>query len=328
MFRTESEFIGWLKGRARADDRRVRLGIGDDAALVQIGKSCELALTTDFSIEGVHFSRRIHPPRSVGHRALARALSDLAAMGAKPRYALVSLAVSKRTTRRWIKEFYAGMHWLARRFEVSIIGGDTAVVPGPVSVDAIAIGEIARGQAVQRSGAHPGDSIFVSGRLGMSALGLRQLNLQRRSRRSANLQPPQGAIRAHLYPEPRCHMGCSLAEGRLATAMIDISDGLSSDLSRLCEASEVGARIEAELIPAPQIPSMKQGLALALHGGEDYELLFAVPPFKVSQVPRRFHDAPIHRIGTISRNRGLILISEKGMEETLQPSGYDHFLNR
>jgi thiamine-monophosphate kinase len=327
MFRTEWEFLRWLGGLAKLNDRCVRLGIGDDAALVHIGESRELVLTTDLSIEGVHFTGRIHSARSVGHRALARALSDIAAMGATPRFALVSLAITKHTTRRWLEEFYAGMESLARRFGVSLVGGDTAVVPRSVSVDAIAVGEIARGKAMRRSGAGPGDLIYVSGRLGMSALGLGMLKSRRPpgSSIAAGRQLSSEAIQAHLFPEPRCGLGRYLAERRLASAMMDISDGLSSDLARLCEASAVGARIEAALIPAPEIHSRGKSLALALNGGEDYELLFTVSPSKASRLPGRFQGLPIHRLGEIRRNRKLILIDENGKENVLRPSGFDHF---
>lgn len=329
MFRSEPDFVSWLSRQARTRDRRVRLGIGDDAALVRMGRGRELALTTDFSIEGVHFNQRLHPPQSVGHRALARALSDLAAMGTEPRFALVSLAISKGTTSQWMEGFYEGIRLLAERFGVSIIGGDTAVVSGCITVDAIAAGEVGRGQAVLRSGARPGDLIFVSGRLGVSELGLRLL--KSRTTRShgvamaADAAAESRAIHHHLFPEPQCRLGRYLAARRLATAMMDLSDGLSSDLTRLCEASRVGARIREDLIPAPAMPSREQALHLALHGGEDYELLFTVPPSKVKNLPRSFRGAAIRQIGEISRNRKLTLIEPGGRRTLLQPSGYDHF---
>ncbi len=329
MFLSEPDFVRWLSRLARTRDRRVRLGIGDDAALVRVGRGHELALTTDFSIEGVHFNERLHPPQSVGHRALARTLSDLAAMGAEPRFALVSLAISKRTTEQWLEGFYEGMRLLARRFGVSIIGGDTAVISGSVTVDAIAAGEVARGQAVWRSGGRPGDLIFVSGRLGISELGLRLLKSRTtHSHGVATASDPaaaSSAIHHHLFPEPQCRLGRYLAARHLANAMMDLSDGLSSDLARLCEASGVGARIREDLIPAPEMPSRERALHLALHGGEDYELLFTIPPSKVKNLPKRFRGATIRQIGEICRNRKLTLIEPRGRKIPLQPSGYDHF---
>ncbi|MBI1940978.1 MAG: thiamine-monophosphate kinase, partial [Acidobacteria bacterium] len=153
------------------DKGRLKLGIGDDAALVEVGRGNQVILTTDLSIEGVHFLRGLHTPRAVGHRALARALSDIAAMGGTPRFALISLAISSRTTRSWLEDLYGGFLGLAKQLRVALVGGDTAVVSGGVSVDIVAVGEVPRGRALRRSGARAGDQLFVSGTLGRSALG-------------------------------------------------------------------------------------------------------------------------------------------------------------
>jgi len=175
MFRTETEFVTWLLAHSPGATRGLRLGIGDDAAIIRCPRGHDLILKTDMSIEGVHFTRRLHPPRAVGHRALARSLSDVAAMGGTPKFALISLAISKQPTQAWIKQLYAGIFALAARFGVTVMGGDTAVISGPVLIDAILMGEVRRGRAIPRSGARPGDQIYVSGRLGISALGLRLL---------------------------------------------------------------------------------------------------------------------------------------------------------
>lgn len=305
---------------------RLKLGIGDDAALVEVARGNQVILTTDLSIEGVHFRRRLHRPRAVGHRALARALSDIAAMGGTPRFALVSLAISRRTSRAWIRNFYAGALDLAERLGVALVGGDTAVVPGGISVDIVAIGEVPRGKGLLRSGARPGDQIFVSGKLGLSAMGLRLL----RSGRSPRTASPAEALRAHLYPEPRCALGRHLSQRRLASACIDVSDGLSTDLAHLCDSSSVGARIWAGKIPLPETPAGRGGidsLQLALHGGEDYELLFTVPLGKVPKIPRRFRGVALHRIGEISRSKGLTLVQADGKPIALRPAGHDHFRN-
>src|SRR2546428_7741010 len=172
MFRSETEFVQWLQ---RLDKRRLRalsVGIGDDAAVAEVSRGHQLLLTTDLSIAGVHFSPSLHPPRTVGHRALARSLSDIAAMGGVPRFALVSLAVSRSATRAWINAFFAGLTSLARRFSVKVVGGDTAVVHGGGVCAGGAVGEITRGGAVLRSGARPREWIFVGGGVGLSALGL------------------------------------------------------------------------------------------------------------------------------------------------------------
>jgi thiamine-monophosphate kinase len=324
------DFVRWLQQQSAGRAGGLRLGIGDDAALVHAGRGQEIILTSDLSIEGVHFLPQLHPAQAVGHRALARSLSDVAAMGGTPRFALISLAISRRTTQAWLKEFYAGVFALARHFGVRVVGGDTAIVKGATTVDATVMGEVAKGKAITRSGAHPGDEIFVSGCLGLSALGLRLIRARAKRASSPAGRKSSGALRAHFYPEPRCSLGRFLSDGRLATALMDLSDGLSTDLARLCQASRVGARIDAQRIPIPT-PALRNGLSnqdaltLALNGGEDYELLFTVSPTKVSQIPGAFRGIPIHHIGEVSRTKPILLKLPEGREIPLQPAGYDHF---
>src|SRR5208282_1449165 len=208
FFKSEADFITWIRRRTPRRVADLSLGIGDDAALVTVPPKHELILTTDMSIEGVHFTSTLHPPRAVGHRALARSLSDIAAMGGTPRYALISLAVSRQTTRPWLEGFFKGLLDLARRFGVAVIGGDTAVVAGPVSADVTVAGLVPRGRALRRSGAQCGDRIFVSGRLGMAALGLRLLPSRARIRKPFE----RAGLRAHLFPEPQCALGRFLSE--------------------------------------------------------------------------------------------------------------------
>lgn len=311
----------WLQRSVERPDRHLHLGVGDDAALVVIRRGYELILTTDMSVEGVHFTRQLHPPRSVGHRALARSLSDIAAMGGTPRYALVSLALSDKAGRAWMENFYRGILALGRRFGVIVIGGDTAVVPGGTMIDVIVAGEIRRGRALRRSGAQPGDQLFVSGRLGLAALGLRLL----KSPTGLRTAERSRAIQAHLYPEPRCALGRFLSDRRLASALIDLSDGLSTDLFRVCEASGVGARLWDEHIPAPRLGNAQESLQLALHGGEDYQLLFSVPQRKTPRIPSQFRGLPIHRIGEIERSKGLRCVARGGEVRPLEPAGWDYF---
>lgn len=357
MFRRETEFVHWLRTQPRSKARGLILGIGDDAAIVRLSPRYQLILKADMSIEDVHFARRLHPPRSVGHRALARSLSDVAAVGGTPRFALVSLALSRETSRVWIEELYAGMLALGKQFGVVLVGGDTAVLRGGTVVDVTVAGEVRRGKALLRSGAEPGDRIFVSGRLGLSALGLRflqsspGLRLLRRStppvrpKLSWDVRPidiREEAIRAHLFPEPRFALGHFLSETHLASALIDVSDGLSTDLDHLCKASGVGARVSANRIPAPKLPDSwsqvrrstepiprpipdRSRMELALHGGEDYELLFTVPPRKAAKIPPRYRGVPLQCIGEICRSKELLLIRPDGKETVLRPSGYDHF---
>lgn len=335
MFRTETQFVHWLQARRQANGQGLRLGIGDDAAVVTLGLGCELILKADMSIEGLHFGR-LHPPRSIGHRALARALSDVAAMGGTPRFALISAALSRRTSRPWLEELYAGLLALARRFRVVVVGGDTAVVPGSTVINVMVAGEVPRRRALARSGARPGDRLFVSGRLGLAALGLRLLRSGYRfspkaTHRRGGLSLSAAALRAHLYPEPRLALGCFLSEKRLASALIDLSDGLSTDLGHLCEASAVGARLWADRIPGPSPQrwgptlTQKDALRLALHGGEDYELLFTVPPRRLSRVPRQFGGVALSSIGEIRGTKGVLLVEASGKTRRLEPTGYDHF---
>ena len=332
-FASEPELVAWLKQRARLHGRDVSAGIGDDAAVLRLGGAHRLLATTDLSIEGVHFSAQFHPPHSVGYRALARALSDIAAMGGTPRFALVSLALSRNQGRSWVEGFYRGFMALARRFGVSLIGGDTAIVSGATTVDVVGLGAVKAPDVLLRSGAKPGDKIFVSGELGLSATGLEALK-HAAGREGGRGEPGERvirrALRAHLYPEPRCALGRFLAERRLASAAIDLSDGLSSDLHRLCHSSGVGATLLAERIPAPAPPSARKfkitdRLDLALNGGEDYELLFTVPAGKADKIPRHFKNVPLSWIGEIGSKRSLRLINADGKELPLIPKGFDHF---
>jgi thiamine-monophosphate kinase len=334
-FQNESEFVRWLRRIVPARHGRLKQGIGDDAALIALGGGRELILTTDLSIEGIHYLRTIHPPRSVGHRALARSLSDIAAMGGTPRFALISLAISPRTTRAWVERFYAGLLDLAGRFGAAVIGGDTAIIPDRTIIDVMVCGEVAAGRALLRSEARPGDHIFVSGRLGLSALGLRLLRARSRPGSSAlpSARLSAEAIRAHLYPEPQCALGSFLARRRLATAMIDVSDGLSTDLAHLCAASGVGAWIREGLLPKALTSDFAAKAAwdpvdLALHGGEDYGLLFTVPRRRAAGLVRRHRGVPLTCIGEIQESKDLVFVRLDGKKETLRPSGWDHFRNR
>ena len=324
-FHDECEFVRWLSRRAPRHPRGVVLGIGDDAALVSASPKTDWILTTDFSIEGVHFISSMHPPEAVGHRALARSLSDVAAMGGVPRFALISLALARGVSRRWVKSFYMAIYHLADRYGVAVLGGDTAIVPARTTVDVVLIGEVPKGKALLRSGAKAGDQIFVSGRLGCSALGLRLL------REGARPQTAwaKAALQAHLRPEPRCALGQFLATRGLASALIDISDGLSTDLARLCGASKVGARISEASLPIPVIgqprPAALEPLQLALHDGEDYELLFTVPPGKLRQIPKQFRGVSLHCIGVVESSKRIYLVRPSGDAKILKPSGFDHF---
>jgi thiamine-monophosphate kinase len=230
-----------------ASNRLVFTGIGDDCAVLRPRPGQELLVTTDFSLEGIHFRRDWHSPESVGHRCLTRGLSDIAAMGGDPVAAFLSLALPRNLSQLWVGRFTRGLMSLAGKFGVTLAGGDTAESPSGVLADIIVIGTAPKGKAVLRSGAQPGDRIFVSGELGGSAAAVARM--KRKPEKKLN---PQDYPR-HFYPEPRIELGRILREKGLASAMIDTSDGLSADLAHLCEESNVGAEIDATLIPRASV---------------------------------------------------------------------------
>ena len=285
---------------ARAPARGLALGIGDDCAVYRPRAGQDLLFTTDMMIEDVHFRRATHPADAVGWKTLARGLSDIAAMGATPRFCLLSLAVAAWVDQRWIDRFYDGFLRLARRYEVSLAGGDLAHAER-VMCDIVVCGSVARGKALRRDGARAGDRIYVSGRLGGSALGL--------------ATGAGAAWNKHLKPEPRIALGRFVREKLRATACMDLSDGLSLDLYRLCLASGVAAEIEGPL-PILRGATLEQ----ALDGGEDYELLFTGP--RRAEVPRSFAGLPLTRIGAVRKGRPG-LVEFEGCP--LPPRGYDHF---
>jgi thiamine-monophosphate kinase len=312
---------------------RVLAGIGDDCAVLRTLAGQESLITTDFSLEGIHFRRDWHPPESVGYRCLARGLSDIAAMGGKPVAVFLSLALPRGLRQSWVERFLRSLINLAEKFAVPLAGGDTSESPNGVLADIIVVGVVPKGKAVLRSGARPGDRIFVSGELGGSAAavlhmrgarGARSLTDGGRKRKPSEVNP-RDYLR-HFYPEPRIELGRKLREDALAAAMIDTSDGLSTDLAHLCEESGVGAELDAPLIPRARVgsPARQVDLDLALHGGEDYELLFTAPAGK--RVPSRIGGVAITQIGVITRGRKIFLHSRPNLTHELEARGWEHFL--
>jgi thiamine-monophosphate kinase len=277
----------------------VALGVGDDCAIFRPRRSPDdLLFTTDLFVEDVHFRRATHRPEDAGWKCLARGLSDIAAMGGTPRFCLLSLALAPWTDQRWIDRFYSGLLRLADREGAPLIGGDLGR-SDKLTADIIVCGAVPRGKALRRDRARPGDSIYVSGRLGGSALGL---------------TTGKGlAWKRHLRPEPRLALGRFLRDR--ATAAMDLSDGLSLDLRRLCAASGVSA----EIAPPPRFPGAT--LEHALHGGEDYELLFTAR----GPIPPAFEGIPLSRIGTIRKGTpGAVSLDG----HPLPALGYDHLKQR
>jgi thiamine-monophosphate kinase len=309
-----------LRG-ARGGNRALLTGIGDDCAVVRLRSAHDILVTTDFSLEGVHFRRSWHPPESVGHRCLARGLSDIAAMGGLPTAVFLSLALPAELPQRWVERFARGLLTLARNYGAPLAGGDTAESPHGILADIVVMGTVPRGEAVRRAGARPGDRIYVSGELGGSAAALARMTEKGKGKGKLNPRDYPG----HFFPQPRIELGRALREKGLVSAMIDISDGLSTDLAHICEASGVGAEIEAEAVPRASVGKAAHpvDLPVALHGGEDYELLFTAPVGK--RIPSRIAGVPITRIGNVVRRRKILLMNRDGMRCELEPQGWEHF---
>ncbi|MFN2498524.1 MAG: thiamine-phosphate kinase [Pyrinomonadaceae bacterium] len=312
-------------------------GIGDDAAVIRSATGKDSVVTTDLLIEEIDFRRATTTPEMLGHKALAVSLSDIAAMGARARWAFLSIGLPADVWESGFAEhLYNGYLSLADRYGVELAGGDVSRTPEKIVIDSILIGECESGRAVLRRGAAPGDQIFVTGFLGDAAAGLRLLE---RGLRAHNESGPQRLeehaidrlLLRQLRPDPRVGWGLLLGEQQLASAMIDISDGLSSDLNHLCKESVVGAEVEAARIPIDQVVTELCGrraldpLILALHGGEDFELLFTVKPENVEKLPKRVDGVPITCIGTIKEQSYGVKISEGSRVWNLEPGGWEHF---
>jgi len=308
-----------LLGGARGGNCALLTGIGDDCAVVRLRPAHDILVTTDFSLEGVHFRRSWHPPESVGHRCLARGLSDIAAMGGLPRAVFLSLALPAELPQIWVERFARGLLTLARKYGAPLAGGDTAESHHGILADIVVIGTVPRGEAVRRAGARPGDRIYVSGELGGSAAALARMTEKGKGKLNPRDYP------RHFFPQPRIELGRALREKGLVSAMIDISDGLSTDLAHICEESGVGAEVEAEAVPRASVGKAERqvDLLVALHGGEDYELLFTAPVGK--HIPSRIAGVPITRIGNVVRRRKILLMSRGGVRGELGPEGWEHF---
>lgn len=295
-------------------NRAVVRGIGDDCAVLRLGRRFDLLATTDLCIEKVHFRREWHPPGSVGHRCLARGLSDIAAMGGEPLACFLSLGLPPGLPQKWADQFLRGLEALARRFKVQLAGGDTSSA-GNITADIVVLGQVPTGKALLRSGARPGNRIFVTGDLGGSAAILHRLYS------GARIRPSRSS--RHFYPEPRVAVGRWLREHGLATALIDLSDGISVDLAHICQESGVAATIDSGRIPIAKDATLE----LALHGGEDYELLFTAPPKK--RVPARIAGAKVTEIGVIKKashyTPAIQILGKNGRLQPLEPRGWQHF---
>ena len=312
--------------RAAGSAKNLVRGIGDDCAVFatpsrpKAGRAGDpgfagddLLVTTDLSIEGVHFRRDWHPAESVGWRCIARGLSDIAAMGGNPTAAFLSLGVRATTPQRWVDGFMRGFLRLAKKHHVALAGGDTASSPKAIVADIVVVGRAPRGRAILRSGAKPGDQIYVTGEPGRAADVLARL------RSGEKLDAKRAEFAPHFFPQPRIAVGRILREKKIATAMIDLSDGISSDLAHICEESGVAAVVREK--------ALSRNPKYSLHGGEDYELLFTAAAS--TRVPARIAGVEVTHIGEIARRQSqaypMMLIGRGGAHEELKREGWEHF---
>jgi thiamine-monophosphate kinase len=328
---TEDELLGAIRRVLSGQGPGVLVGVGDDAALVETG-AADAVLTTDLLVEGVHFDRSITSARDLGYKAMVVSVSDIAAMAASPRYALVSLAISGDVGPAWVMELYGGLRAACEEYALSLVGGDLSG-GGEVAISVAVMGEVPRGRAVLRSGATPGQRLVVTGVLGASAGGLLLA-------RQAGPVPAEalGSEWGHALLEAHCRPVARVGEAQTlaavgATAMMDISDGLALDLSRLCAASSVGARVDLDRVPVSlavtKLASLLRAdpLELALSGGEDYELLAVLDPVVVEKARTRLHDrfgVVLADIGVVTEGPGVVAVDAAGGERPLEPKGWDH----
>jgi thiamine-monophosphate kinase len=328
---TEDELVRAIRKVLSGEAPGVLVSVGDDAAVVEPGEH-QLLLTSDMLVEGVHFDLSSVSAHDLGHKSITASASDIAAMGGSPRYGLVSLELPATVEAPWVMELYGGIREAADEYGMAVVGGDTTRGEHHV-VSVTAVGAVARGNAVTRSGAKPGDHLVVTGTLGAAAGGLRLAGEPPHEVRGA-LGSDWGRelVRAYLRPVARVGEGETLAQSG-ATAMIDISDGLALDLSRICTESEVGARLRLADVPVPQaLEELGRVLEIdpleqALHGGEDYELLACLPPDAVTPAQERIRDrfgTTLTSIGEITTD-GLVAVRADGRETPLEPKGWDHF---
>ena len=317
------------------------VGPGDDAAVLEPVRNERLVVTTDAIVEGVHFQRTFSRPADIGHKALAVNLSDLAAMGATPRWALLSLLLPNGTLVADVEDLVSGVAELAGQYGVSVAGGNITRTPGPLVVDVTVGGSAKPRRWLTRNGARPGDELYVSGTIGAAAAGLEMLEQVSGLRSQASGMGSQASendacIERHRRPQPRVRLGVALARARVATAAMDLSDGLADALRQVATASGVGVRIEADALPVSE--SVRawwhargvDPVEAAVSGGDDYELLFSVPRVRgraLRALMRRFTDVPLTRIGVVTKDAGERALVRGSTVDQL-PEGFLHFAHR
>jgi thiamine-monophosphate kinase len=329
---SEDGLVAAIRTVLSGETSGVVVGVGDDAAVVESGTGSSV-LTTDLLVEGVHFERGLISPRDLGTKAIAVNVSDIAAMGASPRYALASLALPSDIEASWVIELYGGMRAACDEYALSLVGGDLSRADRVV-ISVMVLGEVARGRAITRGGARAGDAVVVTGSLGAAAAGLA---LSRAPARVLSAALSAGWARELLdalaRPAARVGEAGTLAQCGV-TAMMDLSDGLAKDLSRLCIASGVGARVRLADVPIREavrsaaVALALDPVALAISGGEDYELLATIAADEVEPARERLLErfgVTLTQVGDVVEGRELVAVDAHGAESTLEPKGWDHF---
>ncbi len=322
--KSEFEFIESLRQKYSLEK------IGDDCAVLPKDSTTDLVITTDLLVEDIDFRLTWTKPEFLGHKALTVSLSDVAAMGAKPVWAMLSIGIPVQVWKtNFVEKFYDGWFRLAVEFHIEMIGGDVSRTPDKIVIDSIVTGEVEKGKAVLRSGAKVGDLIFVTGSLGGAAAGLKLLESGILYEDSAKIWQKDLLLK-QLQPLPQIRAAQDLNEKGLATSMIDLSDGLSSDLAHICRESKVGAQIFADKIPFHKnlraiTKAFDEKLNLALNGGEDFELLFTVNPKKKFHLENKLKNGFLFHIGEITANTEIIELITREKTEILQPKGFRHF---
>lgn len=317
---SEKELITAIRKDFSDKSSDLTLGIGDDAAVIKVGDK-HLIVTKDLLVEDFHFVSSLYSPYFLGRKSLNINLSDIAAMGGRPKYALLGLALPESTGTAWVEEYFSGLKSAAKESGVALVGGDISQAK-KITISVTVIGE--GKNILTRSGAGPGDSLFVSGTLGDAKEGLLLLNKGYILGKDKKADP---LLRAFLNPKPQVSLGLDLSRSRLASSMIDISDGLSVDLSHLCQESGCGAEICLNRLPlSPELRFwQRKAFDFALHGGEDYRLLFSIPPKKIDIISRLQKKYRITYIGKMIKRKGVYLIDQRGKRKPLEIKGYQHF---
>jgi thiamine-monophosphate kinase len=303
----EGGLIRLIRERFGAKAGELPVGIGDDAAVIDMSPGYSLVFCSDLVAENTHFIRDVHPPASISYKAIAANVSDVAAMGGVATHFLISMATPPELDWAWIESFFHGVDNACRQFEIALAGGDSSA-SDRIFVDVSMIGRVRSGQAVCRSGAKAGDTVYVTGQLGSSALGLERLRAG---------HPEDPAVKRHLHPEPRYKIGPAVA-GQ-AHGMIDVSDGFSTDLTHILEESKVSARIYKDRLPAWPGAEDRH----VLHGGEEYELIITGPP----DLPKMIEGIPLTPVGEIIESgvENQAFLVEETRESVLRPRGWQHF---